>query len=160
MGLIGSNHEPGPGRRGFGTGSEACDAKAWDAQAALCRALCCGLFFIAFFGIKAWLRGFKHRRALRRRWHVTWRGRTGPPCPLAALVGLLHPVRRLAWSCAVRVPMPCTCRECQAGHVAKIAPGHCWHKRSCDIALCLERSELADAVPVAPYLQWSRSSVD
>ena len=46
------------------------------------------------------------------------------------------------------------------GHVAKIAPGHCWHKRSCDIALCLERSELVDAVPVAPYSQWSRSSVD
>ena len=46
------------------------------------------------------------------------------------------------------------------GHVAKIAPVHCWHTRSCDIALCLERSELADAVPVAPYLQWSRSSVD
>ena len=50
MGLIGSNHEPGPGRRGFG--SEACDAKAWDAQAALCRALCCGLFFIAFLASK------------------------------------------------------------------------------------------------------------
>ena len=48
MGLIGSNHEPG--RRGFG--SEACDAKARDAQAALCRALCCGLFFIAFLASK------------------------------------------------------------------------------------------------------------
>ena len=156
MGLIGSNHEAG--RRGFG--SEACDAKARDAQAALCRALCCGLFFIAFLASKPGSEvsnteepcdgdGTSHGEAERGP-HALWLRWWVFCIPCGGLRGRVQ----FAFRCPVHG------ESAKHGHVAKIAPVHCWHTRSCDIALCLERSELADAVPVAPYLQWSRSSVD